>query len=148
MGRGPASQPLPPGSNLPALIEAGLWVCGMWDLWVSHSGVSHFAAAQAHGSNVLTVTLPCPGRVLAGVWALSRRHLARSGGSAARAREQRATADAVLVSFLVGLSYFTYGSVSYRVFQLFLCEAFDDGATLLVSDYRCVVIKGGGGSLD
>jgi hypothetical protein len=79
-----------------------------------------------------------PRAVVAGVWALSRRRLARLGGNLARAREQRATADAVFVSFLVGLSYFTYGSVSYRVFQLFLCEAFDDGATLLVSDYRCV----------
>jgi uncharacterized membrane protein (DUF485 family) len=50
--------------------------------------------------------------------------------------KRRGAAWDVLVTYVVGLSYFVYGFVSTRIFQIFACERFDDGQVLLLSDYR------------
>jgi hypothetical protein len=71
-----------------------------------------------------------------GVWVAYTRRLAYRPLEP-RAREHKAgRANDVLVPFLLGLSFFTYGWVSYIIFQTFICQPFDDGRLLLVSDYR------------
>jgi uncharacterized membrane protein YhaH (DUF805 family) len=73
-----------------------------------------------------------------GVWAVYMRRLHHRNLERGALEEKKSRAHNGLVPYLLGLSFFTYGWVSFVIFQTFTCRHFDDGRLLLASDYRCV----------
>jgi hypothetical protein len=73
-----------------------------------------------------------------GVWAAYVSRLRHRRLEARALAHKVSRAKDGLLPYLLGLSFFTYGWVSYIIFQTFSCQQFDDSRLLLTSDYRSV----------